>query len=71
MIEHRESPPAQAARGPRGGQGVTALPADRGALARGGVWLRDGTAIRMPRRTRLALVHPQMLKAQASRPAGS
>ena len=68
MSEHRESPAAWAS---RGGRGLTALPPDPGELARGGVWLRDGTAIRMPRRTRLALVHPQMLKARAVRPAGS
>jgi hypothetical protein len=33
--------------------------------------VRDGTVICMPRRTRLALVRPQMLKAQAERPAGT
>ena len=71
MNLHRESPATRSTGAARVEEGPTALPPDHGALARGGTWLRDGTVIRMPRRTRLALVRPQMLKAQAARPAGS
>jgi len=71
MTQHPESPVAHPARAARADQVPTALPPDHGTLARGGTWLRDGTVICLPRRTRLALVHPQMLKARADRPAGS
>lgn len=71
MSEPCDSAAAQAAPAPRAGQDATGLPADRAVLARGGTWLRDGSVIRMPRRTRLALVRPRMLKARTSRPAGS
>ncbi len=71
MSQHRESPMSQTARPARVDRVPTALPPDHGALARGGTWLRDGTVICMPLRTRLALVRPHMLKAQAGRAAGS
>jgi hypothetical protein len=71
MSQHCEWPATRSTRAGRVEDGPTALPPDRGALARGGTWVRDGTLICMPRRTRLALVRPQMLKAQAERPAGS
>lgn len=71
MSQHGEFSAANPARAARVGQGPTALPPDHGALARGGTWVRGGTVIRMPRRTRLALVRPQMLKAQAGKPAES
>jgi hypothetical protein len=71
MSEHRETPMPPTARPARPDRVQTALPPDHRALARGGTWLRDGTVIRMPLRARLALVRPQMLKAQAGRPAGS
>jgi hypothetical protein len=44
-----------------------ALPPERGTGARGETWLPDGTVIRMPLRTRLALIRPRMLKAQTGR----
>ncbi len=69
MTLHRESPAAQAARAVRPDQALPGPTPDRGALARGGTWLRGGTVIQMPLRTRLALVRPQMLKAQAGRTA--
>jgi hypothetical protein len=71
MSQHGESPSARSARAARSDQVLTAVRPDDGTLARGGTWLRDGTLICMPRRTRLALVRPQMLKARADRPAGS
>jgi hypothetical protein len=71
MSQHREWPATRPTRAGHVEDGPTALPPDRGALARGGTWVRDGTVICMPRRTRLALVRPQMLKAQAERPAGT
>lgn len=71
MSQHCESPATRSTRASRVEDGTTALPPDRGALARGGTWVRGGTVIRMPRRTRLALVRPQMLKAQAGKPAES
>ncbi len=70
MSQHRDTP-ATTARPALVGRVPAALPRDHGALVRGGTWLRDGTVIRMPLRARLALVRPQMLKAQAGRPAGS
>ena len=71
MSQHGEFPAARPARAARVGQGPTALPPDHGALARGGTWVRDGTVIRMPLRTRLALVRPQMLKARTGRQSES
>jgi hypothetical protein len=71
MSQHRESPATRSTRDGRVEGRATALQPDQGALARDGTWVRDGTVICMPRRTRLALVRPQMLKAQAERPAGS
>jgi hypothetical protein len=69
MSQHLEAPMTRRAPATPVGHGL--LVADRGTIARGGTWLRDGTAIRMPLRTRLALIRPQMLKAQGGRPGRS
>lgn len=71
MNQQREWPATQAARAVRPDQALPGQGPDRGTLARGGTWLRDGTPIRVPLRARLALVQPHMLKAQAGRPARS
>jgi hypothetical protein len=67
MSQPRERPMARTTRTMLLDQGLTLVPPGGGTGMPAETWLRDGTVILMPLRTRLALIRPQMLKAQAGR----
>ena len=64
MTEHRDLRAKSAAPSAPIDRTLPIPPLDRAAAARIGTWMRGGTPVRMPIRTRLALVRPRMLKAQ-------
>jgi hypothetical protein len=67
MSQPRERPMARTTRPTPHDQGVPVAPPGRSPGVPGETWLRDGTVIWLPLRTRLALIRPQMLKAQTGK----